>query len=286
MNFRTVFKTPFAIEEVFSLLRIMNGIALLIYYTFALTPNWSQFFSSSGYVVPEVFAFYPDSWVFSFWSHDTFKLVLFILCYLLIFLYTLGIYVKPVMLIMIPLHIGFHLANPLIIHEPQQLTNLLLVILFFLPIEEKWAIKPGRDFWPALGSIHKKHISYALLTYLGIYYFFAGAKKIPDPHWISGSAVKLLASWPFLSTGIFFNELMRVDSTSKLFSWLTLLFELGFIFLAFGRWKRHLIYTGILFHAGVSLTLDVGQFFWAMVQWYPLLLISKSTENQDYLFSR
>ena len=198
----------------------------------------------------------------------------------------IGFYTKLVMLFLIPLHIGFHLANPLIIHEPQQLTNLLLVILFFLPLNDGISLKKNLDIWKPLHPKHQRWILHSLLLYLGIYYFFAGAKKIPDHHWISGNAVKLLASWPFLATQNFVNSFMRMDLISKFFSWMTLIFEIGFIIIAFTKHRRHLIYLGIFFHLGISLTLDVGQFFWAMLQWYPLLLISRSSENQDFLSSR
>lgn len=286
MNFKFALKRLFTDEEILALLRILNGFSFLIYYTVALSPNWTQFFSSQGYISPEKFEFYPGSWLFWIWDFDLLKLVLFGLTYILIIFYTLGFFTKLSMLLLIPLQIGFHLANPLIIHEPQQLTNLLMVLLFMLPIDNAWSLKKGPVLWRPLDEKKLKHILSVMLLYLGIYYFFAGAKKIPDEHWISGQAVKLLASWPFLANDNFMNEFSQIDIVSKFFSWFTVLFELAFVFVAFTAKRRVLIYIGTLFHIGISLTLDVGLFFWAMIQWYPLLLISGSTGNLDYLFSK
>lgn len=284
MNFKSV--TRPSAEQTFAILRIFNGLSLIIYYTLALAGNWSEFFSSNGFISPDSFSFYPGSWLFFFWEYDTLKLGLFLLTYLLCYFYLLGIYAKVSLLFLIPIHLGFHLANPFIIHEPQQLTNLLLVILFFLPIDKTFALKRGPDFFKEMNLRNQKRILSLLLFYLGAYYFFAGIKKLPDPHWINGSAVKLLASWPYLVKENIFNEFSRIPWVSFLFSWLTIIFEIGFIFIAFSRKKMVLLFCGIFLHLGIALVLDVGQFFWAMIQWYPLLMISKSAESQGSLASR
>lgn len=278
MSYKAVFKTGFETAEVFSLLRICNGISLLVYYTFVLSPNFKEFYSVSGFVDPN-FVFYPGSWLFSFWESDQLKLILFILTYGLIFLYTIGVYVKWVMLLLLPLHIGFHLASPMIIHEPQQLTNLLLVMLFFLPIDKFWALTKDTDFLLPLSEKYQRRILLVLLIYIGIYYFFAGLKKLPDPHWPSGNAVGLLASWEFLAHDNFFNDFLRIKPVSFIFSWFTILYEICFLFIALSSKRRWLVPIGVLFHAGISLSLDIGLFFWAMIQWYPLLLFSGTVKS-------
>lgn len=273
MNFKAAFREGLGPLQIFSLLRIFNGFSLLIYYTFVLSPNWKEFYSVMGYV-DTAFVFYPRSWLFAIWDLDPLKLCLFVITYALIILYTLGLYTKWVMVLLLPLHIGFHLASPMIIHEPQQLTNLLLVMLFFLPIDECWAVTKKKDFMLPLVDKYQRLILVALLAYIGTYYFFAGLKKLPDPHWASGSAVGLLASWNFLAHENLFNVLLRLKPVSFIFSWFTILFEICFLFIAFSSRRKILLPVGILFHAGISLSLDIGLFFWAMIQWYPLMLFS------------
>lgn len=288
MNFRTAFKHSFSNSEILALLRVFNGLSLLIYFCVAIIPNWSEFYSVSGFVEPETFVFYPRSWIFTFWENDLLKIILFVLGFVCALFYTFGVYAKIALLILIPIQIGFHLAAPMIIHEPQQLTNLLMILLFFMPIDGAYALKKGPELWRPLKNEQTKILLISFLSYLSLYYLFAGLKKLPDHYWLEGKAVGLLASWPFLSNDNFFNRFARISAVSLVFSYLTLLFEIGFIAVAFTRYRRWLIIPGICLHAGISAALDVGLFFWAMIQWYPLLLISdsKSPENQDFPVSR
>lgn len=266
------------------MLRILNGAGILIYLIVAIIPDWAHFFSQSGFVEPAGFIYYPKSWIFYFWKSEILKIILFVIALIAALFYTIGFFAKISLIILIPIQIGFHLAAPMIIHEPQQLTNLLMVLLFFLPIEGAFVLKRGPEIWRPLPPKHEKFLLMALLSYLSLYYLFAGLKKLPDHFWLEGKAVGLLASWPFLANDNFFNRFARIDVVSLIFSYLTLIFEIGFIGVAFTKYRKYLIIPGLCFHIGISLALDVGLFFWAMIQWYPLLLISvgsRSIENQD-----
>lgn len=289
MNFKAACKRPFTDSEVLALLRIFNGLSLLIYFCVAIIPNIGVFFGQNGYVEPDSFVFYPRSWLFYFWENELLKIALFVLSFICALFYTFGFYAKIALIILIPVQIGFHLAAPMIIHEPQQLTNLLMVLLFFLPVDSAFALRKGPEIWRPLTVRNQRFLLMVILSYLCLYYFFAGVKKLPDHFWLEGKAVGLLASWPFLANDNVFNQFTRLPLVSFIFSYLTLIFEIGFIALAFTKFRRWLIPVGILFHIGISASLDVGLFFWAMIQWYPLLLISvvpKSSESQDFHASR
>lgn len=162
-------------------------------------------------------------------------------------------------IILLMLNISIHNANPYIIHEPQQMVNLLLLIqILFLSANAKDKISP---------KIH-----FLLSGYLGIYYFLAGLKKIPDPYWLKGEALKLLMTWPpFYIDNIFSNFLINHVNLLYLLNWFTLVFELSFVFLLFTRWKFALFVIGILFHIGIFLTMDVGTFSLIMLVWYSLV---------------
>lgn len=274
--------------EVLGLLRILSGLSLLIYIVTVLVPDYTSFFSAQGFIDPMSFRFNPPSWIFLFWSQEFLKIILFVLLVLLTLMFTVGLWPKWALLFLLPINTGLHLANPFIIHEPQQLTNLLLFLLFFLPVQSKWALRPGSDFMRPLKAKHLKVILLAMLSYLGLYYFFAGLKKLPDPNWLNGEAAGLIANWPFLSRNNLFRDLLRIPVVNLLATYGTLLFELSFVFIAFTKYRRSLITSGILFHLVMGVTLDVGLFFWAMLAWYPLLLMSgkESSESQDCLSSR
>ena len=185
---------------------------------------------------------------------------------------------------LLPLRIGFHLACPFIIHEPQPILNLLLVVLLLLPIDEHWALKKNTDFSKPLKTTHLRIIFLSMILYIGLYYLFAGLKKLPDMHWLTGKAVGLILSWPFLGLDNIFSDLAKSPVVSFVLSYATLFFELGFVFFALTRWRRLLIPAGILFHLGILLTMDIDSFFLPMAAWYPLLLCSdlfKSRQHQS-----
>jgi hypothetical protein len=273
MKFRNVISRDFSELEIFDLLRILNGIGILIYYFTVLIPRFDKLFLKNGFVSPETFVFYPKSWSFYFQDFQFGLVLLFGVSLFLLMAYTLGFFAKWALIILLPIHLGFHAANPFIIHEPQQLSNLLLILTLFLPIENKWVLKKRRDMFPELKIRESRLILQSLLVYLSLYYFFAGIKKIPDPFWLKGTAVSDILNWPYLGRENPLTLLIKIPSLSKVLTYLTLLFELGFIFVAFTRFRRVLIIIGFFFHLSIGLTMDVGLFFWAMMAWYPVLLI-------------
>ncbi len=273
IKFRNVLYRDFSDNEIFDLTRILNGLGILIYYITVIIPNFGKFFLSDGFVSPEAFTFYPKSWLFYFHDSQMILVLLFAVSFLMLMAYTLGFYAKWALIILLPIHLGFHAANPFILHEPQQLSNLLLILTLFLPIENHWALKKRRDMFPELKIRESRLILQSLLVYLSLYYFFAGIKKIPDPFWIKGSAVSDILNWPYLGRDNFLVNIIKNPAISKVLTYMTLVFEMSFVFIAFTRFRRGLLFLGFFFHLFIALTMDVGLFFWAMMSWYPVLLI-------------
>ncbi|MFL5786338.1 MAG: hypothetical protein ACJ76H_17095, partial [Bacteriovoracaceae bacterium] len=149
MKFSAVLDRHFTRHEIFGLLRILNGISFIIYYVFVLCPHWNDFFSSHGLIDPDRFGIFPGSWLHSLWAFDGLKLGLFVVTLILFLFYTFGYYARWAQIFLLPLILGFHNANPLINHEPQQLNNLLLLLLLFCPIEARYVIRKchWRRFW-------------------------------------------------------------------------------------------------------------------------------------------
>jgi hypothetical protein len=271
MKFSAVLDRNFTRHEVFGIMRILNGLSFLIYYLFVLAPNFETFFTSRGFI-PQALDFFPGSWLNYFWAYDPLKFFLFVITVGLLVCYTIGYYARISQVILLPLILGFHNYNPLINHEPQQLNNLLLLVLCFAPIEKRYYIK--RMYFCIKRITEKQEVLVLMLmqAYLGIFYFFAGAKKLPDPNWLNGTAVAKLSGWDLLGRGGFFSEICQYFIVSLVLSYLTLLFELSFFVLSWTKFRKYLLVFGLLFHLGISLTLDVGLFFWTMLMWYPLLL--------------
>lgn len=155
--------------------------------------------------------------------------------------------------------VSIHNANPYIIHEPQQMVNLLLFIqIFFLPVDNKANIN------------NKVHLVISL--YLGAYYFLAGLKKIPDINWLNGEALKIILMWPpFYKDNWISQLLLQNEFLLKMLTWFTIVFELTFGFLIFTRFKMLIFLIGVIFHFFIFTTMEVGTFSLIMLVWYSLV---------------
>lgn len=162
-------------------------------------------------------------------------------------------------IVLLLMQISLHNANPLIIHEPQQIANFFLLVSILWPSSEKDA---------ACVPMNR-----LMLVFLCCYYIFAGLKKLPDPLWIRGEALQVLIQWQPLArknllTEFFLNHLVLLQFAT----WFTLVFELGFSFIAWTKWRLYLIPVGLVFHLLIAVTFQVGTFGWIMMAWYAFLL--------------
>lgn len=173
------------------------------------------------------------------------------------------------------INLSFYLWNPLIVHEPQPIMDLFFISFFFLPMKER---DHNYDPW----------IKNTLIVFLGVYYFLAGVKKLPDPNFLNGSALGSIISWPIMAKNVKFNLFFI-----KYFSWVllvfnyaTLIFEMGFIFFVFTRYRIYLIFFGILLHVLIYMTLEVGNLSFVMILWYVLLLDENTRGRLKILYSK
>lgn len=236
----------------------------LLWYYLLMVPNLETYYSAHGmidrlYLNPR----YPS--LFFLLPQDTFLWLSFIFIIFLIGMFALGRLSRPLVFVLFLFHLSFHNANPLIIHEPQQLSNLFLILFtFFIPPNDREEIDPI--------------ISKILILSLGCYYFVAGVKKLPDPKWLSGEALHQLVGWSGLSRFNFVSAFLEKHSAlSKFFTWLSLIFEIsapiGFIL---KKLRPYWFIFGLLFHVMIGVTLDVGTFSHIMIASYALLLDHKT----------
>jgi len=149
--------------------------------------------------------------------------------------------------VLLGLQLTLHHANPLIIHEPQQIANFLLVVSLV------WPSRSDDPQLPALRCL--------MIGVVSSYYFLAGVKKLMDPEWLRGDALQLLLLWaPLARSNFLVKALLGAPWLLKLGTWGALIFEIGFPFVAWSRWRRTLIPAALVFHACIWMTLEVGTF--------------------------
>ncbi len=243
-----------------------KGLALVQgFYFISLFYHFEEFFGGGGWIAPAL------------WKHKYLLFLIsdgmwlrwgsvFIIGILLVYMF-LGKLNRLGLVLLYFLNMSFYLWNPLIIHEPQPITNLFFLSFFLLPLKEE----DSYDSW----------IKNSLIIFLGLYYFLAGIKKLPDPHFLTGDALENIISWPVMAKDLSLNLFLvkYFKYPVRIFNYLTLLFEISFIFLIYTRARVLLIVFGVLLHLLIYATLEVGNFSWVMMVWYLLLLDKETIES-------
>ena len=272
----TMGSRPITRDTVFAGLRVASGTSLIFYNLTVVLPQFYELFGRQSMVVPEFFAWYPYSPLFWLWDIPRSLEAAFIVMVLCLVAFTVGFYARYAHIVALVLVISFHHANPFVSHEPQLLSNLLLFLLLFVPIEQRWTLRvsPGFRAWAPASVRYERWVLTLLLGYLSLYYLFAGLKKLPDPMWRTGKALGALIRWPPLRVeGPLRDFLLSHASVTVFATYGALVFELAFVWVAFSRFRRKLMGVGIAFHMLVSSTLEVGHFAVAIIAWYPLLFV-------------
>ena len=232
----------------------------LVWYYLQLLPSFFVFFSRDGMVSRTLLHPRYPSLFFIFDSNFSLvaglvTLLILVICFALGKLNRLGL------LTLIAIHVSFHNINPLIIHEPQQLSNLFLVLfLLFLPIRNRQECDPK--------------ILQICIAFLAFYYFVAGVKKLPDPMWRSGEALRLILIWPGFQKQNWVNGWLATHPIfTSTFSFATLAFELlAPLGIFIKRLRPFWMVAGLVFHTAIAVALEVGTFSAIMIASYALLL--------------
>lgn len=263
-----MFNKSFAISDKIRFLRIGNSLMFLSYYLILLMPNFNHIFGYKSGVDPKLFINYLKSPLFLVWDIPIvlYSVLAIAIISSLLFMFNFK-HLRIVQCVLFVSNLFLHLANPFILHEAQYLNNILLFSLFFVSLDGK----DSRD-----GNILN-----ILLIFLGVYYFLAAVKKLPDPHWLEGTAVGLIANFDALTKGSFVSDVIKNKYLSAFFTYSTLLFEFLFFPLVFTRFKSYLMIIGIMFHLGIYLKIDVGFLSFTMISFYPLLLQTKEDNHVD-----
>lgn len=275
--------------KILSYVRLICGLNLLVFQFFVVLPNFTEIYSTASFFTPSLdLTLNTGDFSFSGLAYlgnlgRIIFLVIWIVCSLGL-IYGLSNWAFWVLLVL--LNSQFHGLNPLIVHEPQQILNFLILILPFLNCT---AYKGPELLDFKSGTEDKASLEIGLLTFfLGFYYLLAGFKKLPIQAWREGSGFKETLSWngiarPWLeSIEPYFNN-PTIDFILTGMNYSILVFEITFLIIVFTKFKRFLIPLGVTFQMLNLILFDVGLFFIIMLSFYPVLL-SKSNVL-DFLVS-
>jgi hypothetical protein len=266
--------------QVAAFLRMSCALGIIAYHCVVVIPNFTQYFSNTSFIEPDLFSHYPKSPLFWVWSETWIK-ILYSILILSLFLFGIGFFARIFHLVAIVLGWAFHLANPAIIHEPQQLSNLMLVCLLFVPIQKQYFLY--RDKLSVFENVSEKtchRVLSIMLIYISSYYFFAGLKKLPSEFWRDGTAVGLLLAWdPLKKSSILSDYILSSTAVIKAITWGTLVFELSILGVGLSRFRSWLFPAFCIFHLFVEMSLDVGYFSFALLPWWCLFLLEKNKKH-------
>ncbi len=237
-----------------SLMRKGLGFYLLFYYL-PFFPELKEFFYDHQMIDRFLISPPLPSLLFLFSSHASLYVLYFLLLIFSFFLLQDKLS-KLELLFLYLLNLSFHHANPLLIHEPQQITNYLLIVLLFFPTQKNKKI----DLF----------LLQIVISFLAFYYFVAGFKKLFDPLWLSGSALEKLLKWEGL--GRFeLSAFAQASYFSRLIfnflNYFVLLLELSVPFWMFTHRRSTGLILLILMHFGIKIFMDVGSFSEIMIVW-------------------
>lgn len=232
--------------------------AVQFFYYLSLFPRFSEFFGAHGWMKNTA---RQDFFSLLFWS-DAFwwRWVLMLTILACLVMLWKGVLNRWGLLLFYIINLSFYIWNPLITHEPQPLMNLFFLSFFLLPLNDQQEYDP----W----------IKHGLILFLGVYYFTAGIKKLPDPHFLDGSALGSIISWPVMAKNMALNQWIasHFGWALRVMNYATLFFEISFLFLVYTRFRVYLLFFGVLLHALIYATLEVGHLSFVMIAWYTLLL--------------
>jgi hypothetical protein len=172
--------------------------------------------------------------------------------------------------------ISVHARNPALLQGGDQLLRMLLFWSIFLPLGACYSIDAARATGPPRDRRVLSPATFAFIVQLCLVYFFASAWKWA-PEWRGeGNAVYLALRVESFTTRIAYLMLEYPDLL-RYFTWGTVCLEtLGpvLLFLPFNVGFQRVLAIGlfILFHLGLALTMELGNFpFVCMVAWAGLL---------------
>lgn len=122
-------------------------------------------------------------------------------------------------------------------------------------------------------NITSKWFSIAMMLQICIIYFFASLHKLQGEDWIEGSALYYVLNSDDFSASFLNSVITSSVILVKLFTWLTIAFQLSFPFLVIAkRTKYPILIIGVLFHMGIFILMRIDNFSVIMLACYSVFL--------------
>ena len=156
------------------------------------------------------------------------------------------------------------------------------LMLIFLPSERALSLallreklkysRPGNKFQP---NTRVPVLAYYLpvLISLGFLYFDSAIHKLFSPHWRHGMGAWLPSSHPYYISPIDMSWLLEIKWLEQLIGYTIIGFQFAFPFLFWHpRFRVVLLFFGVLFHTGITLSFNIYPFGLGMLVHYALLV--------------
>jgi hypothetical protein len=258
-----------------ALMRIGLAVMVLVDWIDRL-PDLQAHYSDAGIVPRDVVTGVLPISVHFFHGSVWFQAVLFGLALVFGVLLLVGWRTPLVCLASWFLLISVHARNPALMQGGDQLLRMLLFWGIFLPLGACYSVDAARSGGPPAERRVLSPASFAYIVQLCLVYFFASAWKW-SPEWRSeGSAVFLALRVESFTTRfayllLDYPELLRYLTYATV--WLeTLGWALLFLPFNVGFQRVLAVSLFVLFHLGLALTMELGNFPWVcMVAWLAIL---------------
>ncbi len=227
-----------------------------------------------------------------FWP-DAFVAYVHILLIILLFLATIGLTLRPVLLITWILHQGILNRNYSILFGADVIGGLFLFYLSFTKCADYFSLKSHffkrqKKYVSDLPSKDKVSISSLFVRLMQIQictiYMYTGFEKLKGNTWWDGTAL-----WTVFANPQFSQFDLKFLSQVPLFfavgTFLSLIFEIYFpAMMLNNKYRKYWLFAGFFFHVGIGLLLGLMTFSLVMLSTYVLFLQGDSLEKAfEYL---
>jgi hypothetical protein len=206
---------------------------------------------------------------------------------------TVGAWPRLGALLIYATNVGLQHRNPYVLNNGDRLFVILAALAVFLPWGARYSVDAWRRARRGLPEL-RGHVWAQRLIALQVSYIYLSScfAKLRYAEWREGTAVR-----DVLSSPVFSEWPMRVEFTPlvQFLTWSTLAFELLFPILVWNpRFRPYLLAAGLLFHAGIEVTMTIPMFSAVMITTYACFLsdgeahalVAKSKRAVERLFSR
>ncbi len=263
-----------------ALFRVVYGL-LALWTALGVLLNVERYYGDDGLVPWSAVESFPEQVVslFSLAPHSAALPWLLAAAFALAALgITLGLWPRLCALAIFALNLSLQLRNPYVCNAGDRLFLIFAALAVTLPLAERWSLEAWFRRRRGLEATPSRIWGQRLVALQTCYvYLFAALAKLPKPQWRDGSALFDVLSSSVLSDWQVGPALVPI---LRVLTWSTLAFELSFPLLVWSpRLRPYVLVAGILFHAGIEITMAIPMFSAIMITSYACFLSDDESER-------